>query len=371
MDDTRNALGARMGVLGIPLDHITRPEVVPAAFENPREQLMYEVALAGPNFIRDNATVFSLLQSSMDKKDKQSGISHIKPFERAQNGRDAWLALVHHYGADGEQKNRVEMAKMTIKNFHYHDESVLPFENFTTQLTEALHILELAEEGYTENQKVDMILKKNQNKDPRWIMHVETVRSTKANDYPGAVQLLHNMAVQLFPEAHLQSSRGGRRFNKRNINALGGCDGQGKRGCNGGGRGGRDGLGRVGQGGENSNGVDVLDPTRQFTDNERNKLYEANYWFTIQSECLCLNGGGRGGGGRNVGRCGSGRRYYRGGRGGGQEGRGGRHVAFVANHYGTEGADTAGDNQVSGPPEAAGGRGGQNGRGFGAGCGRG
>ena len=64
---------------------------------------------------------------------------------------------------------------------------------------EALYILELAEEGYTKNQKVDMILKKNQNKDPRWIMHVETVRSTKANNYPGAVQLLQNMSVQLFP----------------------------------------------------------------------------------------------------------------------------------------------------------------------------
>ena len=127
MDDTRNALGSRMGVSGIPLDHITRPEVVPAAYANPREQLMYEAALAGPNFIRDNATFFSLLQSSMDKKDKQSGIAHIKPFERAQNRRDVWLALIHPYGAGGEQKKRVEMAKMTIKNLHYRDESVFPF----------------------------------------------------------------------------------------------------------------------------------------------------------------------------------------------------------------------------------------------------
>ena len=62
MDDTQNALGARMGVSGIPLDHITRPEVVPATFANPREKLMYEAALAGPNFICDNATLFSLLQ---------------------------------------------------------------------------------------------------------------------------------------------------------------------------------------------------------------------------------------------------------------------------------------------------------------------
>ena len=280
-----------------------------------------------------------------------------------------WLALVHHYGASGEQKKRVEMAKMTIKNLHYRDESVFPFENFSTQLTEALYILELAEEGYTENQKVDMILKRNQNKDPRWITHVETVQSTKENDYPGAVKLLQNMAVQLFPEAHLQRSRGDRRFNKRNINALGGRDGQGELGRNGGGHSGRDGRGRGGQGGGNINGVDVSDPTRQFTDDERNKLYEAKYWFTIQSECLCLNGGGRSGGGRNVGRCGSGRRYYRGGRGGGQEGRGGRHVAFVADHYGPGGADTAGDDQSAGPPEAAGGRGGQNRRGFGAGLG--
>ena len=68
MDETRNALGARMVVTGIPLYHITRPEVVPAAFANPSKQLMYEAALSGPNFICDNATVFSFLLSSMDKK---------------------------------------------------------------------------------------------------------------------------------------------------------------------------------------------------------------------------------------------------------------------------------------------------------------
>ena len=145
MDDTQNALGACMGVLGIPVDYITRPEVVPEVFAHPREQLMYEGALAGPNLIRDNDTLFFLLQSSMDKKDKQSGIAHIKPYERAQNGRAAWLSLVHHYGAGGEQKKRVEMAKMTIKNLHYRDESVFPFENFSTLLTEALYILKLVE----------------------------------------------------------------------------------------------------------------------------------------------------------------------------------------------------------------------------------
>ena len=133
MDETRNALGARMVVTGIPLYHITRPEVVPAAFANPSKQLMYEAALSGPNFICDNATVFSFLLSSMDKKDKQIGIAHIKPFERAQNGRAAWLALVHHYGAGGEQKKRLEMVRMTIKNFYYRDKSVFPFENFSTQ----------------------------------------------------------------------------------------------------------------------------------------------------------------------------------------------------------------------------------------------
>ena len=171
-----------MGVLGIPVDYITRPEVVPEAFANPREQLIYEGDLAGPNFIRDNATVFSLSQSSMDKKDKQSGIAHIKPFERAQNRRAAWIAFVHHYGAGGDQKKRVEMANTTIKNMHYCNESVFPFENFSTQLTETLYILELAEEGYMENQKVDMILKRKKNKDPRWIMNVETFWSTKANN---------------------------------------------------------------------------------------------------------------------------------------------------------------------------------------------
>jgi hypothetical protein len=114
MDDFRNALGARVGASGVTLNYVIRPEATPETFIDNRERLIYETTHGGNFYCRDNAEVYKTLQAALDAEDKTSGWPYVKPFERAQDGRAAWLALVQHYGAGGEEKKLVELvAKAT------------------------------------------------------------------------------------------------------------------------------------------------------------------------------------------------------------------------------------------------------------------
>ena len=137
------------------------------------------------------------------------------------------------------------MAKATLKAIHYQDESILTFNNFSTKLSDSFHVLETGLEGYTETQEVDALIELIHNKDNGLLMHVDTIRSTISDSYTCAVQLLCNMVVKIFSQAHKQAGGCKRRQrvsglgadcgNKYNQNGRGGRGYGG--GCQGGGRG--------------------------------------------------------------------------------------------------------------------------------------
>ena len=183
---------------------------------------------------------------------------------------------------------RIEMAKATLKDLHYLDESIFTFKNFSTKLSDLFHVLETDLEGYTETQKVDDIIDRIHNKDNRLLMQVETIRSTMSDKYTGAVQLLFNMVVKIFPQAHQQARVRKRRQRVSGLGTYGGnkysWNGRGGRGYGGGlqggdlGRGRGRGGGRGTQGGRGQgaggggsrgpvtvNGVDITDVNREFT----------------------------------------------------------------------------------------------------------
>ena len=205
VDGVRNDLGAHLGVSGIPLDFIIRAIMDPDAFINYTQRLQIEAAHVGDHFQRDNVELFKLLQSTMDHNNNSGGCPHIKGFERTQDSRDACIALTQHYGAGGERKKQIEMAKATLKAIYYQYESILTFNNFSTKLSDSFHVLETGLEGYTETQKVDALIELIHNKDNGLLMHVDTIRSTISDSYTCAVQLLCNMVVKIFPQAHQQA----------------------------------------------------------------------------------------------------------------------------------------------------------------------
>ena len=73
-------------------------------------------ALEVENFKRDNMLVYQMLKSACIKSDAWTWI---QSFDRAADGRKAWLSLVGHYDGTGEMSKRVERAKEEITRLHY------------------------------------------------------------------------------------------------------------------------------------------------------------------------------------------------------------------------------------------------------------
>ena len=212
--------------------------MAPDAFINDTERLRFEAAHAGDHFQRDNVELFKLLQSTMDHNNNSIGCPHIKGFERTQDSRDACIALTQHYGAGGERKKQIEMAKATLKDIHYQDDSIFTFDNLSTMLSDSFHVLGAGLEGYTETQEVDALIELIHNKDNQLLMYIETICSTMFDNYTGAVQLLCNMVVNIFPQAHQQAGGCKRRQRVSGLGTDGGNkysqNGRGGRGYGGG-----------------------------------------------------------------------------------------------------------------------------------------
>ena len=297
--DTKNGQG------NIPLGYVIRPAIAPAEFANWEEQLKFEARLDGPEYEADSKRVLQMIRSTLDPKKKSIGYPTIQPFERRAQGREAMLALDAQYGGGGEQKKQVAAAKAALKGLHYRDESVFSMETYTSTMTDELQTMEEGGEGLTETQKVEMLIAGIKNEDKRFLYHVEHARSTYSADYEGAVLYLCEQAANLFPMNPKKRPRlgvgsvetdrqrgGGPPGNDRYGGGYRGYQGRGGRGggrgggYRGGGRGRGRGYGRGG-GGHQKNwmcGVDITDVTRDFSSEEREKLWKGNAWRWIMEE---------------------------------------------------------------------------------------
>jgi hypothetical protein len=71
--------------------------------------------LTGKKFKRDNKLVYQMLKLACIKSDAWTWI---QSFDRAADGRKAWLALVGHYDGTGELNKWVERAKEELSRLH-------------------------------------------------------------------------------------------------------------------------------------------------------------------------------------------------------------------------------------------------------------
>ncbi len=137
------------------------------------------------------------------------------------------------------------------------------------------------DERYSEHQKVEKLLQCIQMPDMEMVAQKSVIASQYANDFSGACNYFSAQVSCLHGGAQFENSK---YLKKHNVSAMYGCGGQdgshggghgfGGRGRFGGCGGGRSG-GRGGGGNDRSNfinGVDVSDPTRNFTDEEWRKL---------------------------------------------------------------------------------------------------
>ena len=184
--------------------------------------------LEGENFKRDNKLVFQMLKSACIKSD---ACAWIRSYDRAADGRKAWLALVQHYDGSGELSKRVKRAKAELERLHYKDEKVFPFEKLITKLKENFNVLEKDkhEDLSGSRQRVDLMTKAIRSSNARVLAGLVNVHQNFRFDFDEAANFMSGLISSIHSSAQLDYAN--RHGNKRRyVSAMGSNDQRGGRG---------------------------------------------------------------------------------------------------------------------------------------------
>ena len=297
------------GVQFAPLDYIVRvdPPPVPLATLPERERALYDYPLTGRHFNDDNKTFFRLLA---DLLSNTTAYPWIQPYERSQNGRAAWLALVEHYDGGAQKEKRTATALATLKSLHYKNESLFSWEDFSRLLLTAFRHLEGTRDAVTKYNQVKLMLEKIEVDLPRVEVAKAHIRSVHSEDINGAVAYMGTEFSDIFAEAVVYKR------SRSRVHAMETARDVRPRL--------EDGPTRRPDGTFTFYGVDVTDVHRYFTDQEMTDLGPRGQAYVFEKRLEHSKRAARGGGGgrNNPGGRGRGGRGHGGGRGRGGRGRG-------------------------------------------------
>ena len=135
-----------------PLAYVIRPDkpdgwdpVVDATTDH--EALMYQLALNGPAFDRDNEAVFSYIQLAVLQTLAENWIFDAVP---GRDGRAAMRALRDHYQGEAELDVRATKAQNILDTLTYTSEKNMPFETMITTLNKAYNSLKRQGQEFTD-----------------------------------------------------------------------------------------------------------------------------------------------------------------------------------------------------------------------------
>jgi hypothetical protein len=294
-----NLLAQSYGVLREPLRYVVRPEMAPATFTSNEEERMYQFPLAGNSFTLDNRSVYRKLKAFLIDS---PGWAWIEPHDTAENGRAAYLAWTAHYNGEGELSKRTAIAKARLDQLHYKNERSMSFEKCTEIMTKCFNTLHKdIDQRYSDRQKVEKLLKIIRCQENELSAAKAVIDQQYPRDFVGACAYFSQQVSRIHGPAQLEYRQ--QRGKKRGIYAIDRRNGRGGRGRgrfgNRSGRGGRG--GRIGSGrghGNNAptmiNGIDISDPTRNFTSQEWEALGPANRTLVMEMRNRNASSGGRG-----------------------------------------------------------------------------
>ena len=293
-----NLLAQSYGVLREPLRYVVRPETAPEVFATTEERRMYQFPLTGNSFELDNQAVYRKLKAFLIDS---PGWAWIEPHDSAENGRAAFKAWTDHYNGEGELSKRTAIAKAKLQQLHYKNERTMSFEKVTEMMTKCFNTLHKdPDERYSDRQKVEKLLKAIKCQDGELVAAKAIIDQNYPRDYVGACGYFSKQVARIHGHAQLEYKQ--QRSKKRGIYAIDSRSQRGGRGRgrtgNRGGRGrGSAGRGRGGRGNTHiMNGIDVSDPTRNFTNQEWEALGASNRSLILQmrNRPNNTNAGGRG-----------------------------------------------------------------------------
>lgn len=310
------------------LEHICRDAVPPSTFADDRERRLYSLRFDTPEGQEADRSGFRQLKLYLVDTDAWSWI---KPYEKGEKGRAAFLALDRYYSGPGEVNKRVAYAKAQLKKAHWKSETSYPFETFVSNIRSAFATLDrVSDEKYSERKKVEYLQQVITPTENRLVTHVQILSVQYPKDFDGALTHMSTEIAKVYAGVQQQQESKKRRAIS-DVNTRGGGRGRGNEGGRGGGRGnpgggrgnpgggrgggrggrgGRSGRGR-GRGGRSGRGgpgsqasygsggtflsdIDVSNPHRTFTAEEYQTLQANNQW---QFVLMARNQQNRGGGG--------------------------------------------------------------------------
>jgi hypothetical protein len=297
-----NLLAQTYGVLHEPLRYVVRPATAPTTFATTEEQRMYQFPLTGNSFELDNQSVYRKLKAFLIDS---PGWAWIEPHDTAEDGRAAYKAWIDHYNGEGELSKRTAIAKAKLNQLHYKNERSMSFEKCTEIMTKCFNTLHKdIDQRYSDRQKVEKLLKIIKCQEGELLAAKVVIDQQYPRDFVGACGYFSQQVAQIHGPAQLEYKQ--QRGKKRGIYAIDSRAGRGGRGrgCTGN-RGGR-GRGSAGRGRGNNpniiNGIDISDPTRNFTSQEWEALGAGRALVTQMRNRANGQNNNNGGGGRGRGR---------------------------------------------------------------------
>jgi hypothetical protein len=206
-------LGRIKGAASTPLSYLIREHVVVTAemlaaeYDSDAARLIETTALEGAHFDHDNRTLYDELKPLLVKG---PGWPFIKKFDKAKDGRGAFLALQAQTEGTSSKLTRKAKAYATISSLVYRGpRRGFNFDHYVTEHQKAHNELSQLEEAVPESKKVTDFLKGIQDPSLSVAKTVVLADPTKMEDFQ-ACQLylgtcVQNAAAQAKSERHIHS----------------------------------------------------------------------------------------------------------------------------------------------------------------------
>ena len=121
---------------GVPLSYLLRDDTrcpILTVVSDRDTKIFWHAPFTGTAFTHDNKRVWTYLAARCNST---HAWSHIKMFQRAKDGRRAWLALSSFYGGSAENARKMVVARAALEELTWSNESSFKFSDYATQLVD-------------------------------------------------------------------------------------------------------------------------------------------------------------------------------------------------------------------------------------------
>ena len=184
------------GAQNAPIDYVIRKDVPEGHVHlSQREEEMYLYPLEGALFRKDNRKVYRLLQDLLEPTEH----TWIQPYLASQNGREAWKALVSHFDGGGNLDGRMRRALTILETTFYKDERSLSYRDYAEKLVRAFQTLDKTTAKKVPEEQVRIFTENIKMNHGEMIVARREARDRFPSDLDQAIQHISITVARVFP----------------------------------------------------------------------------------------------------------------------------------------------------------------------------